>query len=86
MCPHVIYDDTARLFRMWYSGGEQGEPNAIGYANSSDGVTWNKHASNPVFKPDMKAIVREEVKSLQNDVGKAAGGLLDGLLGGKKKN
>ena len=34
----------------------------------------------------MKALVREEVKSLQNDVGKAAGGLLDGLLGGKKKN
>ena len=42
--------------------------------------------SNPVFKPDMKAVVREEVKNLQGNFGKAAGGLLDGLLGGKKKN
>jgi AsmA protein len=41
--------------------------------------------SNPVFKPDMQAVVREEVKSIQGDIGKAAGGLLDGLLGGKKK-
>lgn len=41
--------------------------------------------SNPVFKPDMKAVVREEVKGIQNDIGKAAGGLLNGLLGGKKK-
>jgi len=42
--------------------------------------------SNPVFRPDMKAVVREEVKNLQGNFGKAAGGLLDGLLGGKKKN
>ena len=34
MCPHVLYDDEARLYRMWYSGGEQYEPNAIGYATS----------------------------------------------------
>ena len=42
--------------------------------------------SNPVFKPDIKAVVKEEVKSIENDVGKAAGGLLNGLFGGKKKN
>jgi predicted GH43/DUF377 family glycosyl hydrolase len=52
MCPHVIYDDRAKLYRMWYSGGEQGEPNAIGYATSKDGLTWEKHAKNPIFKPD----------------------------------
>jgi predicted GH43/DUF377 family glycosyl hydrolase len=52
MCPHVLYDDEAGVYRMWYSGGEQNEPNAIGYATSEDGVKWTKHKSNPVFQPD----------------------------------
>jgi len=52
MCPHVLYDDKGELYRMWYSGGEQYEPNAIGYATSPDGMTWTKHESNPVFKPE----------------------------------
>jgi predicted GH43/DUF377 family glycosyl hydrolase len=52
MCPDVIWDANARLFRLWYSGGEQYEPDAIGYATSPDGVTWTKHAGNPVFKSD----------------------------------
>ena len=55
MCPHVLYDDAAKRFRMWYSGGEQYEPDAIGYATSPDGVTWAKHAGNPVFRPDPAA-------------------------------
>jgi AsmA protein len=38
-------------------------------------------ASDPVFRPDVKAVVKEEAKkTLEN----AAGGLLKGLLGGKK--
>ena len=52
MCPHVIHDKKAKLFRMWYSGGEQNEPNAIGYATSEDGLKWTKHDKNPIFKPD----------------------------------
>jgi predicted GH43/DUF377 family glycosyl hydrolase len=52
MCPHVIYDDKARLYRMWYSGGDQYEPDAIGYATSQDSLAWNKHESNPIFKPN----------------------------------
>jgi predicted GH43/DUF377 family glycosyl hydrolase len=55
MCPHVLYDDKALLYRMWYSGGEQYEPNAIGYATSTDGLKWTKHEKNPVFRPDPKA-------------------------------
>jgi AsmA protein len=43
-------------------------------------------ASEPVFKPDIGAVVKGEIKSLEGGVGKAAGGLLNGLLGGKKKN
>jgi hypothetical protein len=46
MCPHVLYDDKEKLYRLWYSGGEQYEPNAIGYATSSDGVKWTKHDRN----------------------------------------
>ncbi|HLH52841.1 MAG TPA: hypothetical protein VKY92_04420 [Verrucomicrobiae bacterium] len=52
MCPHVIWDDSAGQFRMWYSGGEQYEPDAIGYAASADGLSWSKLPSNPVFKSD----------------------------------
>jgi AsmA protein len=52
-------------------------------------------ASNPVFKPDMKSIASEQLKGLAagelnkqlggSNAGKAVGGLLQGLLGGKKK-
>jgi len=52
MCPHVIWDEEAGLFRMWYSGGEQYEPDAIGYATSPDGITWSKHPENPIFSSD----------------------------------
>ena len=54
MCPHVLYDEGQQLYRMWYSGGEQYEPNAIGYATSKDGLTWTRHPDNPVFRPDPK--------------------------------
>jgi beta-1,2-mannobiose phosphorylase / 1,2-beta-oligomannan phosphorylase len=54
MCPHVLYDEGQRLYRMWYSGGEQYEPNAIGYATSEDGRAWAKHPDNPVFRPEPK--------------------------------
>ena len=50
MCPHVEWDQTTRLFRMWYSGGEQIEPDAIGYATNPDGKTWTKLSANPVFR------------------------------------
>ena len=52
MCPHVLWDDHQRLWRMWYSGGEQHEPDAIGYATSPDGLRWSKHPANPIFKSD----------------------------------
>ncbi|ULQ53255.1 hypothetical protein [Flavihumibacter fluvii] len=51
-CPHVIWDDKDSCFKMWYSGGEQYEPDAIGYATSKDGFSWTKYNRNPVFKPD----------------------------------
>jgi hypothetical protein len=52
MCPHVMWDERAKVFRMWYSGGDNYEPNAIGYATSEDGLTWKKCEANPVFSGD----------------------------------
>jgi beta-1,2-mannobiose phosphorylase / 1,2-beta-oligomannan phosphorylase len=54
MCPHVLYDEMEKQYRMWYSGGEQYEPNAIGYATSPDGLKWTRHDKNPIFRPDPK--------------------------------
>jgi len=43
-------------------------------------------AANPVFRPDVKALASEKVQSLgKNSLGKAAGSLLGGMLGKKKK-
>jgi len=52
MCPHVIWDDMEGIYKMWYSGGEQYEPDAIGYATSTDGLNWEKYPQNPVFSSD----------------------------------
>ncbi|MDD4515852.1 hypothetical protein [Massilibacteroides sp.] len=51
MCPHVIWDEKENLFKMWYSGGDQYEPDAIGYATSPDGLNWTKQKT-PVFDAD----------------------------------
>jgi sucrose-6-phosphate hydrolase SacC (GH32 family) len=55
MCPCVLWDESTQVYRMWYSGGEQYEPDAIGYATSADGRSWTKLARNPIFKakPDV---------------------------------
>jgi len=52
MCPHVIWDESEKIYKMWYSGGEQYEPDAIGYATSPDGMNWTKYEGNPVFSSD----------------------------------
>lgn len=49
MCPHVLYDRARGRYRLWYSAGDQYEPDAIGYAESSDGRCWQRHAASPVF-------------------------------------
>jgi hypothetical protein len=60
MCPDVIWDSSAKIYRMWYSGGEQYEPNAIGYASSPDGIHWTKSAVNPVFTSDAQVEWEQE--------------------------
>lgn len=55
MSPHVIWDEQEQIFKMWYCGGEQIEPNAFGYATSNDGVNWIKNKNNPIFTADKQS-------------------------------
>lgn len=50
MCPHVVWDEEQSKFRMWYSGGGWFEPDAIGYAESPDGIKWEACESNPILE------------------------------------
>lgn len=43
MNPSVIWDDATASYRMWYSAGENYEPDVICYAESHDGIHWTKH-------------------------------------------
>ena len=45
--PWVIKDGST--YKMWYEGTSNWPQFEIGYATSTDGVNWTKHASNPVF-------------------------------------
>jgi len=60
MCPHVLWDEKEEIFKMWYSGGETYEPNAIGYATSPDGISWQKHPANPIFVPNPENLYEQE--------------------------
>ena len=48
MNPFVMYENGK--FRMWYAAGETYEPNVICYAESDDGIHWEKYAQNPMFR------------------------------------
>jgi predicted GH43/DUF377 family glycosyl hydrolase len=54
MSPFVRVDDTTGGYRLWYAAGDAYEPNAVGYATSTDGVHWQRDARNPVFSPGPK--------------------------------
>ncbi|MFC1755629.1 LamG-like jellyroll fold domain-containing protein, partial [Thermoproteota archaeon] len=43
---NVVKEDG--VYKMWYSGHDSSYY-AIGFANSTDGINWNKYASNPVM-------------------------------------
>ena len=72
---------------------------AIGERNASVPFAITGTASDPVFRPDVKEMVKEKAESVEklagreidkvagegSGIGKAAGSLLKGLLGGKKK-
>ncbi len=49
MNPYVMRDDARGVFRMWYASGETYEPNVLCYAESKDGIVWEKSLLNPIF-------------------------------------
>lgn len=49
MNPYVRWDNARGRWRMWYASGETYEPNVICYAESADGLVWEKSPLNPIF-------------------------------------
>lgn len=49
MNPFVMWDSERELYGMWYAAGETYEPNVIAYAESKDGMRWDKLNANPIF-------------------------------------
>jgi len=45
--PSVLYENGT--YQMWYDGAANGARH-VGYATSTDGVTWTRYAGNPVLK------------------------------------
>lgn len=43
MNPCVLWSEEKQLFQMWYSAGEAYEPDVICYAESRDGIGWEKY-------------------------------------------
>jgi beta-1,2-mannobiose phosphorylase / 1,2-beta-oligomannan phosphorylase len=60
MCPQAMWVQQQSLWGLWYSAGEQYEPNAIGYATSPDGLRWTKYPANPVMTPERGALWEKE--------------------------
>lgn len=54
MNPFVLFDQDDNTFKMWYSAGETFEPDVVCYAESKDGITFNKNLYNPVFSKGME--------------------------------
>lgn len=52
MNPCVLYENG--IYRMWYSAGDTYEPNVIAYAESKDGIHWEKYGDNPIFACEKK--------------------------------
>ena len=49
MNPFVMWDEARQVWRMWYSAGETYEPNVLCYAESKNGIDWEKSRINPIF-------------------------------------
>ena len=49
MNPYVRWDEGRGVWRMWYASGETFEPNVLCYAESRDGLKWEKSLLNPIF-------------------------------------
>jgi hypothetical protein len=52
----TVVKENDDAYHMWYSGGywnsDSGVGHGIGYAFSTDGISWIRDASNPIFHKD----------------------------------
>lgn len=51
--PCVLYDENIGKYRMWYTAGDCSLQKYIGYAESCDGLNWNRILSLPMFERQM---------------------------------
>lgn len=54
MNPCVVWDEESQIFKMWYAAGEMFEPDVLCYAESEDGILWNKYKEPILIKSDNK--------------------------------
>ena len=57
MNPCVLFENG--VYKMWYAAGENYEPNVLAYAESADGIHWEKYGTDPVFAADPKNIYEQ---------------------------
>ena len=50
MNPCVIWNEQKRKFQMWYAAGDAYEPDVLMYAESEDGILWNKYPESVLTK------------------------------------
>jgi len=72
-------------FKMSAKLHTSGSKIALALSQATVPFTVQGNASNPVFKPDVKGMAAQNKQLIQQNAGKAAGGLLNRLLGGKDK-
>lgn len=58
MDPCVLFENG--IYRMWYSTGENYEPNMNAYAESADGIVWKKSWVNPVLTREKKNVYEQD--------------------------
>lgn len=58
MNPCVLYENG--IYRMWYAAGETYEPNVLTYAESKDGIHWEKARINPIFTAEKENLYEQD--------------------------
>ncbi len=57
MNPCVLFEDG--VYKMWYAAGETYEPNVLGYAESADGIHWEKKVY-PIFAANKEKVYEQD--------------------------
>ena len=64
MNPCVLFENG--IYRMWYSAGETYEPNVLAYAESEDGINWERSPLGPILEGNpSKEYERERIGGCQ---------------------